>query len=385
MLKHRARSLFFPQSSSSVTTIVLALALFAIPLCAYAEAPASVFVNGMRVDVVPIVREGTAYLPIQTLAQAMKAEIKWNAKMNCVTIDNRTVSAAVINNGGRIYIAAESCIGAAGGTVNFDGRNNRIIIDTAGSGNTSSSVQSANITAAGSKKTAGAQTQAGSPTFKTSNSSLSVSPSAGTPSYTVTSPAVSSPVRSASAAPASSQTGTPASYAPNQIQTKSSLRPADAPPYLSSNLQAGPIKGMPDTITGGSAAMPSNAQRPQNGSVYVPKHSENQVFRVTVTNLETISILKDFYRPKEGFKYVVVYLSQQNISQQVQIYTGRFSLMDQKSNSYDYIEGLSNFWLVILRPYGVNFGYLVFEVPADSKPVSLLLHSLNQAPLAVEL
>ena len=138
-------------------------------------------------------------------------------------------------------------------------------------------------------------------------------------------------------------------------------------------------------MRGGSANLPSNSQRPQNGRVYVPKSAKNEVFQVTVTNLETISILKDFYRPKEGYKYVIAYLSQQNISQQVQIYTGRFSLLDQKSNSYDYIEGLSNFWLVILRPYGINFGYLVFEVPADSKPVSLVLHSLNQAPLSIDI
>jgi hypothetical protein len=130
--------------------------------------------------------------------------------------------------------------------------------------------------------------------------------------------------------------------------------------------------------------MPANAQRPGDG-IYVPRSAQNSVFQVTVTNLENVTVIKDFYRPRTGYKFVVVYLSQQNISEQVQIYTGRFSLLDQKNASYDYIEGLSNFWLVILRPFGINFGYLVFEVPTDAKPISLVLHALNQAPLTLNL
>ena len=132
------------------------------------------------------------------------------------------------------------------------------------------------------------------------------------------------------------------------------------------------------------APMPANAQRPVDG-VYVPRSAQNSVFQVTVTNLENVTVIRDFYRPRTGYKFVVVYLSQQNISEQVQIYTGRFSLLDQKNTSYDYIEGLSNFWLVILRPFGINFGYLVFEVPVDARPMSLVLHALNQAPLSLNL
>jgi len=119
--------------------------------------------------------------------------------------------------------------------------------------------------------------------------------------------------------------------------------------------------------------------------VYVPKSAQNNVFHVTVTNMETTSNIKDFYHPRPGYKFVIVYLSQQNVSNEVQIYTGRFSLLDQQNRSHDYIEGLSNFWLVILRPYGINFGYLVFEMPADAQPTRLALHALNQSPLTLNL
>lgn len=351
--------------------LVLALLAFflAIPHTIFAASPASVFVDGMRVDATPVIRDGVTYLPIQVMAQALQAEIIWDSKLNTVKVNGKVASSPVYNNGGRIYLPVETFVGSMGGSVNFDGRSNRILI----------------VTNNGSAKN---QTVASSSPKQKANQNTYVKPTTA-PSQAVGrgNGKTQARVENNSTVNRSSsfnQTGTPSSYAPNQIQTNVSLRPVDASPYLASNLQPGPIQGV-NTMRGGSANLPSNSQRPQNGRVYVPKSAKNEVFQVTVTNLETISILKDFYRPKEGYKYVIAYLSQQNISQQVQIYTGRFSLLDQKSNSYDYIEGLSNFWLVILRPYGINFGYLVFEVPADSKPVSLVLHSLNQAPLSIDI
>ncbi len=350
--------------------LFLALLAFflAIPHTIFAASPASVFVDGMRVDATPVIRDGVTYLPIQVMAQALQAEIMWDSKLNTVKVNGKVASSPVYNNSGRIYLPVETFVGSMGGSVNFDGRNNRILIVT-NNGSAKSKTASSSAQQSANRNTYVKPTTAAAKTARNSNGKANVQ------------------VNNNSAVSRNSsfnQSGTPSSYAPNQIQTNVSLRPVDASPYLASNLQPGPIQGV-TTMRGGSANIPSNSQRPQNGRVYVPKSAKNEVFQVTVTNLETISILKDFYRPKEGYKYVIAYLSQQNISQQVQIYTGRFSLLDQKSNSYDYIEGLSNFWLVILRPYGINFGYLVFEVPADSKPVSLVLHSLNQAPLSIDI
>ncbi|MCD4784797.1 MAG: PEGA domain-containing protein [Candidatus Eremiobacteraeota bacterium] len=118
---------------------------------------------------------------------------------------------------------------------------------------------------------------------------------------------------------------------------------------------------------------------------FIPKSQTNAIFQVTATNIEEVSSIKDYYKPKPGSKFVVVYLQQQNISNAVQIYTGKFSLVDQKNSSFEALDKLSNFWLVVLRPGGMNMGYLVYEIPEDSKPMSVVLHGMNMAPLSVSL
>lgn len=118
---------------------------------------------------------------------------------------------------------------------------------------------------------------------------------------------------------------------------------------------------------------------------FVPKSQTNSVFQVTVTNIEEVSSIKDYYKPKPGYKFVVVYLQQQNISNAVQIYTGKFSLVDQKNSSFEALDKLSNFWLVVLRPGGMNMGYLVYEIPEDSKSMAVVLHGMNMPPLSVSL
>jgi hypothetical protein len=116
---------------------------------------------------------------------------------------------------------------------------------------------------------------------------------------------------------------------------------------------------------------------------FIPKSETNSVFQITVTNIEEVSSIKDYYKPKPGYKFAIVYLQQQNVSNEVQIYTGKFSLVDQKNSSFEALDKLSNFWLVVLRPGGVNMGYLVFEIPEDSKSMALVLHGLNMSPLSV--
>lgn len=376
----------------------------ALPATSFAEDPASVYVNGMRVEAIPYVQDGTTYLPIQVIAQALKSEIVWDANLNSVKVNGQPVKTEAINKGGRIYLPIESLVSSLGGTVSFDGVHNRILITPAeNSSNKGLAKQDYSyikntppVKSTPNPKTNTNSSVAGrtfapsvnpNVTLPRSTSTVVTQPVVTTPPVNTTSPSARTIDTVSAVARNNIQPGYPVAYTPNQPQTqKGIVHSVDGASRLPSNLRTGPIQGMPNITAGGSAGLPTDAQRINGtGKVYVPQHAQNSTFRVTVTNLETISMFKDFYKPKDGNKYVVVYLSQQNVSQQVQIYTGRFSLLDQKSVAYDYIEGLSNFWLVILRPYGVNFGYLVFEVPADSKPVSLVLHSLNQAPLAVSL
>ena len=123
----------------------------------------------------------------------------------------------------------------------------------------------------------------------------------------------------------------------------------------------------------------------QSKGAFAQKSGKNSVFSVTVTDMEEISVIKNRYNASAGNKYFVIYVSQQNISSDVQIYTGKFTLSDENSHIYDYMEGLSNYWLSILKPGGVNYGYLVFEVPKSSRASKLILNALNQPPLAIDL
>ena len=118
---------------------------------------------------------------------------------------------------------------------------------------------------------------------------------------------------------------------------------------------------------------------------FIPVVGENDVFKVAVTNVENKDQVKAQSVSNPSNKFVIVHLSQQNVSDEVQIYTGKFALMDNKQRIYEYSEGLSNFWLVVLRPGGSNFGYIVFEVPQESEPAKLILSTTSRPPLALNL
>lgn len=120
-------------------------------------------------------------------------------------------------------------------------------------------------------------------------------------------------------------------------------------------------------------------------SMFVPVQKQNDNFRISVTNLEYSSMIKNYYSPKSGNRFCTLNISQQNISGNVQIYTGTFSLTDKDGISYDYLEGLSNFWLQVLQPGGTNFGHLVYEIPATSVPENLVLYSIDQPTLTLPL
>lgn len=139
----------------------------------------------------------------------------------------------------------------------------------------------------------------------------------------------------------------------------------------------------------GSVAPSKRVQQPPAAGFinepFIPVVGENDVFKVAVTNLENTDKVKAQSVSKPGNKFVVVHLSQQNVSNEVQIYTGKFALMDNTKRIYEYSEGLSNFWLVVLRPGGSNFGYIVFEVPQNAEPSKIILSTTSRPPLVLGL
>ena len=146
-----------------------------------------------------------------------------------------------------------------------------------------------------------------------------------------------------------------------------------------------PIEPPPAPAIKNNASSNAKPSGPVIEEPFVPVTAENDVFKVSVTNLEQLSSIKGQQPSSPSNKFVTVYLSQQNVSNEVQIYTGKFALLDMNGRVYEYIEGLSNFWLVILRPGGTNFGYIVFEVPKDSQAKQLILSTTSRPPLSLSL
>jgi Copper amine oxidase N-terminal domain len=332
----------------------------------------SVYYNGTHLPGHPLVRDGVGYLPINTLAQYLNLNIRWDSSLNVVKVDNQVLAARPLNEEGRIYLPIEAVAQSVGGAVEWDGRT-QVIRVTSGTRVASSTPPSA----------AGAVPVAAQP--------VSASP---LPSAAKTSTATPATKASrVSVTPAVSVGGSVTPIPGGGPEVPAAV-PSPQPIPRSSTVSLAPILPVaasrtPDPTPGPARATVADPTVPApafgNGSVYVPKSGQNNVFAVTVTNVETAGAIKDFYHPRPGYRFVIVYLSQQNVSNEVQIYTGRFSLLDQNGQAHEYVEGLSNFWLVILRPYGINFGYLVFEMPVESQPTRIALHALNQAPLTLNL
>lgn len=162
------------------------------------------------------------------------------------------------------------------------------------------------------------------------------------------------------------------------------FRPEATEDTLASYL-GGTSASLKPSVSSSSPAV--SVQAPSQGFIkepFVPVVGENDVFKVSVTNMDSVSEVKG-QRPRSGNKFVAVHLSQQNVSREVQIYTGKFALMDKSHRIYEYSEGVSNFWLVVLRPGGTNFGYLVFEVPVNSEPNRLILSTTSRPPMTINL
>jgi len=385
--------------------VIMILTLFSSSICA--GGLTRVYVNGVKQKVYPRIKEGVAYLPANPLALALNIKISWNSSSRIVKVNDRVISTSPYVVDGKLYLPVESITSAIGAEVEWDGQANAIRINTRGTTRIAASGGQPEVDTTSTQKIQKTQP---TPTKKTTYSSK-------TPKQGVTSkntdridyvPRIKAPETGVYSQnwgknskssdelgySTSKDSSTGSGYIPNPPSTYSGqptrsaypdsgvgrdapLRPLDAPPSMPSNLSLPPIST--------SGQVSSREETFSTTSSFRPRSESNDVFRVTVSNIEVVDTIKDYYKPKPGYKFVVVYLSQQNTSDDVQIYTGRFSLLDQDNSSYDYIEGLSNFWLIILRPGGINFGYLVFEIPADAKPMNLVLHGLNRAPLSVAL
>ncbi|MFP4497889.1 MAG: hypothetical protein ACLFQV_06710 [Vulcanimicrobiota bacterium] len=416
---------------------IILLLLFIIncpvsPVSAQNKVP-RVYVNGVKQDLEPLSRKGLFYLPANAMAMALGITIKWDPQARILKINNNVVATRILMEDGILYLPVDSICNNVNACVEWNGDAHVLNIQTRKQGALVKTAPTPASTKPPAEKKPGLSPPE---VFEIPAEALPDKPELNSPpknEKNVLPPAV---IGTPKTSPAPTVMNSPQFIGPPEpgiasidgknpvggkvskdtgeeakdifIQKKSGLKsmgifspfkmgdvkvPSTPPPDIS----------RPDTVNQGKNGpeMPNNlnlppvtANRPTGGSspdshsaatAYRPRSESSEIFRVTVTNVEYVDSIKNHYKPKPGYQFVIVYLSQQNVSGDVQIYSGKFELVDDKNSAYKYIEGLSNYWLVILRPGGINFGYLTFEVPSNINPSELVLHGVGEAPLRVSI
>lgn len=319
--------------------VILLAALLVAPFLGGASYGANcLYLNNSRMGSRVLVLGGSSYVPVEELAERMGTFTAWFPASGVVIFNGVRINDFVKANG-LVYVSAREAAAAIGGTVKFSRQTRDLYITTRG------------------------------------GAAKSVS------SSTVMIPSVSTAVHS------STGSGDLGTVYPQSSKGDGVVRPVASGGVMMDGLrmpQDANLSGIPAPESKLATTLTSVPAVQSNGN-FSEKFGKNSVFGVTVTNMEEISVIKNRFSASAGNKYFVVYVSQQNISPDVQIYTGKFTLMDENSKVYDYLEGLSNYWLSILKPGGVNYGYLVFEVPSHARPAYLVLNALNQPPLSIDL
>lgn len=159
-------------------------------------------------------------------------------------------------------------------------------------------------------------------------------------------------------------------------RTPTNLQPPPSVPVRPAPGQADPVAGQRVSAT---------LNREGAGDIYTPRVARNAAFQVTVTNLELVNELRGHHQPRNGHRFIVVYVSQKNVTMNPVLNPGVFYVQDQMGNDYEPLMEFSNFMGVVLKPYGINFGYFVYEMPTQTVPIRLVLVTTTQSPVTVNL
>lgn len=335
----------------------LVTALFILSLCLFikpAYADKSLYLNNLNTGQKILLIRGTSYIPTETLAARLDTYTAWFPGSNTFILNGSQIR-DFINSKGAIYVSAKEAAKACGGSLKFNKRSRDLY-------------------------------------FIADKSKVSYTRSRlSSNSQDIQTIELSSPVSSNKSLPLSSSSSSSSLddlttvYPQSSAKSDSTILTRHAGGTIMDGLRI-PVNATISGIPAPKTQLTSYAAPYTQGTAYFsPKTAQNSTFQVTVTNMEEISVVKNRFNASAGNKYVVLYVSQQNISPEVQIYTGKFTFVDENSKVYDYLEGLSNYWLSILKPGGVNYGYLVFEIPSYARPSYLVLNALNQPPLEINL
>jgi hypothetical protein len=355
----------------------------------------SVIVNGKRLQSLPHTVNGVVYLPVFPVCRALGRHAVYDPRQHRVLVEGQPVKTAVRIWDDQVYLPASALAKAAGAS---------LVVDKSG--------QVKLAAGAPPGKLAHQSRGSGSPGAPHPVSAAAVAVATPPPPpYLMQAPGTTStPPTSPDVIPESPRTPgivptnvpwtIPVDWPPKGMPSNTKFPGQDnpssvahPPPDITAEPPpaGGPIVNAPPDL--GSAPVVPGPVQPPIGLAptaplpvpYQPRTGSNGVFAVTVTNVERIASYHSHYQPKAGYQFIMVSLSEQNISSNAQVYTGRFSLQDTTGNTFEVEDGLSNFFPVILSPQGTNFGYLTFEIPVTTAPLRLLLNAEAGPPVSVAL
>ena len=283
----------------------------------------TVHCNGNPVNLQAVLRNGVAYYPIEDLVSVTGARVNWNPSAKELRINETVIDVEPVYLGGKIYLPLDTFANAAGYTTTWDAGRGTVVMKRV---STNMPQAAHSVSTPGRARVPGGHDL---PYDATLDGRL----------------------------PAGWQFANP-------------IEPPAAP------------LSRPTPPTQASINVMKRAEN-NSGDVFIPRSARNAAFHVTVTNLERLPSFRGYYQAKSGYLFYVVYLSQKNISGVPQVYPGKFHLQDAQGNSYDSMEELSSFWPVIMKPFGINFGYLVYEIPDTTFPARLVHTTVGLAPLSV--
>ncbi len=374
-----------------IILFVMSVFVFTMTLICYAASPSVVVLNGRDMGFRPIVKGGVTFVPVSPFSVSLKTYDAWYPDINTVLFNGKYFQNWLFSEG-YIYVPVRELVDAVGGTFRLDNSGYIYINATPDTALTTRNASPMSSPKSVSPKSISTSTStlpkvsplspAGS-TYQPKLPQRNDAPSSSI--YTFSDGSRTNPGNSSGI---TSPEGSKATvYAGSETKGGGVISPLNAQGGIGDGLRLPPnpqLGGVPTPQTSFSTQFSDVPAHPTRGA-FEPKSEKNQIYSITVTNIEEVTNIKNTYNAAAGSKYLVVYISQQNISTDVQIYTGKFTLMDENSKVYDYLEGLSNYWLAILKPGGTNYGYLVFEVPQYARPSRLVLNALSQPPLAISL
>lgn len=321
--------IWFPRMNT-MRRILCVLTLLAAIAWAQDAQPLTVYANGKPIQVTPVIRDGTTYYPVDGIVHALGGRIYWDPAKKIYKINDNDVGIAPVYLGGHFYLPIEAIAQATKAAVTWDLARNQVTM----------------------------KSQADQPPTSVANVSTPRQPM---------------------------QVEDPKSGGPTWDATMDGRLPVgwQFPNPHSNEAPPMPSPGVANTTRG----QLKTAKQIASGShdVFVPRSTQNAAFQLTITNFEVVGSFKGYYQPRGGHVFAIVYLSQKNVSGAAQVYPGKLHLADSDGHTYDAMDELSNFWPVIMRPYGINFGYLVYEIPDSVAPSQVVLTTVGNPPLSVNL